>query len=67
MEYVNIQLIEELRLEHAYSQEQIAILLGYKSHTAYCYKINGKRDFSIEDIVKLCKLFSLELSDVIIM
>ena len=64
---VNIKLIEEKRTEHSYSQEQIANLLGYESHTAYSRKISGKRQFTIEDVVKICKLFSLELSDVIMM
>ena len=64
---VNIKLIEEKRAEYAYSQEQIAKLLGYESHTAYNRKIKGKREFSIEDVVKICKLFQLELNDVIMM
>lgn len=64
---VNIKLIEEKRLEHGYSQEGIAQLLGYKSHTAYYCKIKGKRDFSVDDIVNICKLFQLELNDVIMM
>lgn len=64
---VNIELIEEKRLEHGYNQEQIARKLGYESHTAYYCKIKGKRQFSIEDIVKICKLFQLELTDVIMM
>lgn len=64
---VNIKLIEEKRAEYAYSQEQIAKLLGYESHTAYNRKIKGKREFSIEDIAKLCSLFSLTPNDLIMM
>lgn len=64
---VNIKLIEEKRAEYSYSQEQMGKFLGYESHTAYNRKIKGTRDFSIEDVVKICKLFELELSDVIMM
>ncbi len=64
---VNIELIEQKRLEHGYSQEQVAKFIGYESHNAYGRKINGKREFSVEDIVKLCKLYQLELTDVIMM
>ncbi len=67
IEMVNVKLIEQLRTEHNYSQEQMAKLIGYESDAAYNRKIKGKRDFSIEDIVKLCKLFQLELSDLIIL
>lgn len=63
---VNIKLIEELRKKHHYSQEQVAKLLGYESRTAYNYKIKGARDFSIEDIVKLCNLFQLQVNELII-
>ena len=67
VDMVNIQLIEQKRLEHGYNQEQLARLMGYESHTAYYCKVKGKRQFSIEDIVKICKLFQLELNDVIMM
>ena len=64
---VNIKLIEELRKQHHYSQEQIAKLLGYESRTAYNYKIKGSRDFSIEDIIAICNLFQLTPNDLIIL
>ena len=63
---INVELIEAKRAEHQYSQKQMGNFLGYESHTAYQRKIKGTRDFSIEDIVKLCNLFQLELSDLII-
>lgn len=64
---INIELIETLRKEHCYSQEVFAKMLGYESRTAYNTKIKGKREFSITDIVKICKIFDLELADVIMM
>ena len=62
---VNIQLIEQLRKEHGYNQEDFSKMLGYKTRTAYNKKIKGVNDFSINDIVTICKIFSLELSDLI--
>ena len=62
---ININLIEELRVNHGYSQEQMAKLLGYESRTAYNTKIKGKREFSIADMVAICKIFSLEPNDLI--
>lgn len=64
---VNVTLIEQLRKEHGYNQEQFSKLLGYETRTAYNTKIKGKREFSINDIVVICKIFSLEPSDLIIL
>lgn len=64
---VNIELLEQKRAEHSYSQGQVAKFMGYESHTAYQRKITGARDFTIADITNLCKLFQVELSDLIIM
>ena len=64
---VNTQLIENLRMEHHYSQEQIAKMLGYDSHAAYSRKIKGQRQFTVEDVVALCKIFQLELNELIVM
>jgi DNA-binding XRE family transcriptional regulator len=64
---VNIQLIEELRIQHGYSQEQFAIMIGYGSRSTYNCKIKGTRQFSIEDVVKICKVFELQPNDLIIM
>ncbi len=64
---VNTQLIEQLRLQHGYTQEQIAIALGYESQAAYSRKVKGRRQFTVEDVVKLCKIFQLELNELIVM
>ena len=62
---VNINLVESLRKQHGYNQETFAKMLGYESRTAYNTKIKGKREFSITDIVAICKIFSLEPNDLI--
>lgn len=64
---LNIELVEQKRSEHHYSQRQMAKLLGYDSHAAYQRKVKGERQFTIEDIVKICNLFQLEPNDLIIM
>lgn len=63
----NTSLIEQLRMEHGYTQDQLAIKLGYSSKSTYNCKIKGSRPFTLEDIVRLCKLFQLEPNDLIIM
>lgn len=63
----NIKRIEELRIEHGYTQKQLASKLGYDSTSTYNRKIKGTRDFTIADITNLCKLFQVELADLIIM
>lgn len=63
---INIQLIEQLRKQHHYSQETIAKMMGYDSHVAYSRKINGIRNFTIEDVIKLCEIYQLEPNDLII-
>ena len=64
---VNIVRIEELRMEHGYTQEQVAIMMGYQVKSAYNGKIKNVRKFSVEDIVKLCKIYNVELSELIIL
>lgn len=63
---VNNQLIEQLRIQHGYNQETIAKMMGYDSHVAYSRKVNGKRNFTIEDVIKLCEIYQLEPNDLII-
>ena len=63
----NINFIEQLRMQHGYTQEQMAIKLGYGSKSTYNCKIKGIRQFTIEDIVAICKIFQLEPNDLILM
>ena len=64
---VNIELIEKSRKQHGYSKEQMSSLMGYEAKATYTKKSIGMRQFSIEDIAKLCSLFSLTPNDLIIM
>ena len=62
---INVQLIESLRLSRGYNQEKMANMMGYDTHTTYNRKIKGKRQFTVEDIVNLCKIFQIEPNDLI--
>jgi transcriptional regulator with XRE-family HTH domain len=62
---VNIEKVERLRIQHGYTQEQIAIMMGYQGDTSYNSKAKGKRQFTVEDVVKLCGIFQLEPNDLI--
>ncbi len=64
---VDINKIEELRIEHGYTQEQVAIMMGYQVKSAYNGKVKNTRKFSIEDIVSLCKIYNVELNELIIL
>lgn len=63
---VNNKLIEELRIQHGYNQEQLAIKMGYGNKSTYNSKIKGSRPFTVEDIVKLCTIFQLKPNDLIV-
>lgn len=63
---INIELIESTRISHGYSQEVLSEKMGY-THSVYGKKVKIPSRFTIEDIVKLCHIFSLELSDLIIL
>ena len=62
---VNYKLIEELRINHGYTQGQLATMMGYSNRTTYNSKIKSARPFTVEDIVKLCTIFQLEPNDLI--
>lgn len=62
----NIKLMEDLRQEHHYTQEQMAKMLGYESRTAYNYKLKGKREFTVEDVIAICNIFDVTPNQLII-
>ena len=64
---INIELIETLRKQCGYTQEEISNLMGYGFGSTYNRQINSKREFTVNDIVNLCKLFSIELNELIIL
>lgn len=61
---VDIDKIELLRHQHGYTQEGLATLMGYAKTTYNC-KVRRARQFTVEDIVKLCNIFQLEPNDLI--
>lgn len=63
---VNVELIEQLRKSHGYTQKQMGVAIGCKSKTAYQNKINGSVRWNISDISAICRLFSLEPNDLIL-
>ncbi len=64
---VDIKKVEQLRLQHGYNQEQLAIMMGYQGSSSYNSKAKGKRQFTVEDVVKLCKIYNVELNELIVM
>lgn len=62
---VNIKLIEQQRKNKGYSREYVAEYLSYKTVGAYTHKINGRRTFNLNDLIKLSELYSLEITDLI--
>ena len=62
---VDIDKIELLRKQHGYSQDTLALKMGYASKAGYNGKVRGIRQFTIEDVVKLCNIFQLEPNDLI--
>ena len=62
---VDINKIETLRKQHGYTQEGLATLMGYGSKSTYNCKVKGVRQFTVEDVAKLCNIFQLEPNDLI--
>jgi DNA-binding Xre family transcriptional regulator len=64
---VNTELLESLRAEKGLTCEDIAFSLGYACRSAYCKKLyNRGSKFTLQDIMKLCKIFNLEPNDLLI-
>lgn len=63
---INIELIEQLRKQRGYSMEQMAAKLNYSSRATYCNKVNGHRNFTLNDLLIVSMIFDTELSELII-
>lgn len=63
---VDINKIEQLRVQHGYNQEEIAIMMGYKNNSSYNSKAKNKRQFTVDDVIKLCNIFNVTPNDLII-
>lgn len=62
---INIELIEQLRKQRGYSMEQMAAKLNYNSRATYCNKVNGHRNFTLNDLLIVSMIFDIELSELI--
>jgi transcriptional regulator with XRE-family HTH domain len=56
--------IRQLRKINELSQENLALELGL-SQSQYSRRENGLMDFTIKEIVKICKLFGVSYEDII--
>ncbi len=63
---LNTTFIEQLRQNQGYTQEQIAIMLGYNTQAAYSKKIKDAKRFTIDDIIALCRIYNVEPNQLII-
>ena len=56
--------IREYRKMNGYRQEDLAKLLGIKQNT-YSSKENGKRKFTVDEIIKLKEIFKVTCDDLL--
>ena len=63
---VNVEKLEELRKVKGYTINFIIDKLGYQNRTSYYQKLQGRRSFTIEDIVALSDLYNVSIDDLII-
>lgn len=61
---VNTRKIRGLRVEHGFTQTQVAKKLNV-ALTSYSNKETGKTSFTIEELSTLTKLFSVKIEDVL--
>ena len=57
--------LRSLRNKHGYSQEYMAQVLGKNDHTAYQRIETGRTEIKLDDFVKLAKIFSIPLDDLL--
>lgn len=62
---VDIKLIEQQRQKRGYSREYVAEYLNYRTVGAYTHKVNGRRFFNLNDLMKLSELYNLKIADLI--
>lgn len=54
-----------LRNRHGFSQEYMAQVMGKNDHTAYQRIETGRTEIKLDDFVKLAKIFSVPLDDLL--
>ena len=62
---VNVEKLEELRKVKGYTINFIIDKLGYQNRTSYYQKLQGRRSFTIEDIVALSDLYNVSIDELI--
>lgn len=62
---VDTKKVKSLRLKHGFTQEYVAIEVGYSDKSAYCLLENGVRQPSVEKLGKLSKLFQVPVDDLL--
>lgn len=60
---INIELLEELRMNQGISLETLSEKMGY-THSVYGKKLKKKK-FTVDDVIKLCTIFGIEPNDLI--
>ena len=56
---INNALIESKRKELKYTNQELAVSLGYKSESSVRDKLTGRRKWSVSDIKKLTEIFNV--------
>jgi transcriptional regulator with XRE-family HTH domain len=56
--------LRELRTNNGYTLQQMSNLLGYSSPNAYARKEKGERRFTIEEAMKISKLFKKPIEEI---
>jgi len=57
------KIISEKLCEYGYSQRKLAFMMGYAHQASICQKISGKRNWTLEDVLMLSKIFNFERFD----
>ena len=55
--------LKQLRVERGYSQQQVAELLGLKSHNRICRWEKGQLVPHLKNLIKLSELYQLPISE----
>lgn len=56
---INNELIERKRKELRYTNQELAVSLGYKTEAAVRMKIKGSRNWTVSDIQKLVDILDI--------
>ena len=56
--------LKKLREQNEYTQDDMAIMLGYNSKSTYSMKEKGTRKMTIEEAYKIAKLFNKTIEEI---